>query len=186
MPGPAGRVGQHQSDRQAGNRFACERNVLDIAEEQRTTAIRQQRRDLVRMERRIQRYGCASGCNDAQVCGHPARMIVSQNGNPRAGLKPVFHQPAADRFRHPPRFSIGVALNPVATLDLEGNVLGPALGTFAETGVESRHGLAGNIPEKPSYRPRSENRLALAGALRVFGGSIATLATYLLGSHLMC
>src|SRR5271169_5857637 len=101
--------------------------MLAIAEHQRTTAVLKDFRNLIRMKGRIQRNGRATGRDNAEVCSDPARMVVGEDCNSSARLKPVLGEPAPDALRHAPRLGVGVALYPVTALNLQRDVVGPAL-----------------------------------------------------------
>jgi hypothetical protein len=70
-------------------------------------------------------------------------MIISQNRNPSAPLKPALRQPAANALRHAPRFIVSVAFHAVTALNFQRDVVRPARGALAEEFVEGRHGPAG-------------------------------------------
>jgi hypothetical protein len=106
------------------------------------------------MESCIQGHGGASGGDSAEVGGDPTRVIVGEDGNAGAGRKAVLGEPAADGFRHLPQLRVGVALDPAALLDLQGNVGRPTGGTFEEKVVESRHAGDGEILHEDVARPQ--------------------------------
>jgi hypothetical protein len=68
-------------------------------------------------------------------------VVVSQNGNPRAGLSPAFYQPGSHGFGHAPQLSICMAFDALGTLDYNCNVLRPAFGALDEAIVKGRHRL---------------------------------------------
>jgi hypothetical protein len=72
-------------------------------------------------------------------------MIVRQNHNSGAGFEIVLAQPRPYRLGHMPQLGIGVALYPVAALDLQGDVLGPALYALDEAIVKCGHWFRENI-----------------------------------------
>src|SRR5580692_12318484 len=114
-----------------------------IAEQQGSAAVLEQLRNLIRIKRRVQRNRRTTGGDDAKVGGNPARMIISQNRNPCARLKPALREPATDALRHAPRFVVSVAFHAVTALNFQSNVVRPARSAFAEEFVEGRHGPAG-------------------------------------------
>src|SRR5271167_4840637 len=136
--------------------------MFRVTKQQGTTAVFQQFGYLPGLKSGVERNRRISAGDDAQISRDPAGMIVSENGNAGAGRKGLFPEPAANRLRHPPKFGVAVALDPVATLDLESNLVRPALRTLAKAVVEGGHGSAGNIPEntwnRRERRVRRENR----------------------------
>src|ERR1700690_3018506 len=114
-----------------------------IAKQQGTAAILEELCNLIRVKRRVQRNGRTTSRDNAKVRGDPTRMVVGQDRNSRARLKPVLCQPAADALRHAPRLGVSVALHPVAPLNFQGDIVRPALSAFAKEFVEGWHGPAG-------------------------------------------
>src|SRR5437879_1920937 len=94
-------------------------------------------------------------------------MIVGQDGQPRSAGKSVLCDPASDRLRHPPQFSIGATLDPIGKLQFQRNVLRPALGALDKTVVESGHGSWGIYTKvtgaagvcRPALRPHCSQLL---------------------------
>src|SRR5579863_6729423 len=113
-----------------------------IAEQQGSAAVLEQLRNLICMKRRVQRNRRTTGRDDAKVRSNPARMIVSQNRNSCAGLKPALREPAANALRHSPRFVVSLAFHAVTALNFQRNVVRPARCALAEELVEGRHGPA--------------------------------------------
>src|ERR1700722_18358880 len=106
--------------------------MLRIAKQQRATTVAQQLRNLIRVKRRVQGNRRAPGRDNAKIGGDPTRVVVGHDRNPRASRESALTQPPANTFRHAPQFSIGVALYPITPLNFEGDVVRPALSTFAE------------------------------------------------------
>src|ERR1700674_1500283 len=103
-----------------------------IAKQQRTAAILEELRNLIRMKRCVQGNRGTTGRDNAEVSDDPTRVVIGQDRNPSARLKSAVCQPAADAFRHAPRLSVGFALHQVAPRNLERNIVGPALSAFAK------------------------------------------------------
>src|SRR5438093_10625110 len=87
----------------------------------------------------VQWYRRPARSNDSQIRGHPSRMIIGKDGNSLARRHVVTHQPTADGLRQSTQFGVGVALNAVRLLDLNRNILRPALSAFDEAIVKSGH-----------------------------------------------
>ena len=69
-------------------------------------------------------------------------MIVGQNYDAGARLESVSGQPGPHRLGHVPQLGVGAALNPVAALDLQGDILGPVLDALHKAIVKSGHWFA--------------------------------------------
>ena len=106
--------------------------MLSIAKQERTATVLEEFRNLIGVKRCVQGNGRASSRNNSKVGGDPSGMVIGQNRDPRALLKSAVCQPPANAFRHESQFSVGVALHPIAPLNFERNVVGPALSAFAE------------------------------------------------------
>src|SRR5207245_4819793 len=76
---------------------------------------------------------------------HPPWMVVRQDGTARTRLESVSRDPARDRLRHAPQFSVGVALHALGPLDLQRDGVGPALDALQETVVEGPHDQSPHI-----------------------------------------
>jgi hypothetical protein len=66
-------------------------------------------------------------------------MIVRENGNSLARRHGVAREPTANGLRHSTQLGVGVALHRVWLLDLNRNILRPALSAFDEAIVKSGH-----------------------------------------------
>src|SRR5579864_5446040 len=119
-----------------------------IHKNSRRSAVLQKFEDLVVVQSGIERDRNAARRNDAKVCGHPSRVIVSQDGETRSGRKVVFGDPTADRLRPTVKLTVSAAFNVIMTLELKRDVVGPALGTLQETIEERGHGSWGILQEK--------------------------------------
>ena len=119
--------------------------MFGVANQQRTAAVFEELFYLIRIQRRVEGNCGAAGREDPEVGGHPTRMIVGKNGDACAVSKLLFVKPAAGRFRHAAHLRIGVTFNPIASLDFEGNAVGPALGALAKAIVKSEHGADGEL-----------------------------------------
>ena len=116
--------------------------MFDVRKQQRTAAVLQQGRDLIGVQSGVKRNRGATGCDYAQICRHPARMVVGQNCHPRACLQVAFCQPRTHRLRHAPYFRVGVAFDLFAALNFEGDVLWPVFDTLDKAIVEGGHWFA--------------------------------------------
>src|SRR6266496_731741 len=130
---------QHNADFRPRYRLLRHLKMLLITNKQRSSAILQQLRNLIRMIRGVQWYRRPARSNDSQIRGHPSRMIVRKDRNPLARRHGIPHQPTADGFCHTPQFRVGVTLNSVRLLDLNRNILRPALSALDEAIVKSGH-----------------------------------------------
>src|SRR5258708_2364289 len=70
-------------------------------------------------------------------------MVVGQNGQPGAAREAAFSDPTTHGFGHPAHFCIRATLDVVVALNLQRNIVRPALGAFDKTVVERGHGSWG-------------------------------------------
>src|SRR5882672_5853683 len=112
--------------------------MLGVAEEHGRSAVFQQLRYLIRMERSVEGNRRASRADDSEISRHPARMIRRQNGHPRLALDLV-RQPGANAFRHRGEFRKGEALGAILSLDFEGDSVGKLPCGLLKTLVEGGH-----------------------------------------------
>src|SRR5262249_3911539 len=84
------RIRQHDADVQALHRLARYRKMFRVAEEQGTATVFEKLAYLISVKRGIERHRCASGRDSTEICSHPARMVVGQDGKPRAALELFF------------------------------------------------------------------------------------------------
>src|SRR6266516_5642318 len=87
----------------------------------------------------VQWYRRPARSNDSQIRGHPSRMIIGEDGNSLARRHAVMREPTADGLHQSTQLGVGVALNAARLLDLDRNILRPALSAFDEAIVKSGH-----------------------------------------------
>jgi hypothetical protein len=68
-------------------------------------------------------------------------MVIRQNRQARSAGDSILDNPSPHGFGHPPQFGVTAALEVVVALNLQSNILRPALGTLDKTIVERWHGL---------------------------------------------
>src|SRR6266566_1993783 len=113
--------------------------MLVIRNQQGTTAIFEELRYLIRVISRIEGDRRAARSNDAQIRGHPARVVVGKNRNPRTWFNPACDQPCSERLSHPAKLGVGVTLDAFRSLNFNRDILRPAFSAFDKAVVESGH-----------------------------------------------
>ena len=132
-------VGENQIHFQSADGLLCDSEMLDIGDEQGSATVFEEFGDLVGVEGGVEGNGSVAGGDDAQVGGNPARVVVGEDGDARAGGELLLREPAPHGFGHLAGLGVGVALDLVLALDFEGDVLGAALFGFDKLVVESGH-----------------------------------------------
>ncbi len=117
--------------------------VLGIAEHGRAAAIFQQLGELVGVQRGVERDYRASRRNNPEIGCHPSGMVIRHDGQPRSPRESLFGDPSSDRFSHAAKFGVGATLDAIIALELQCDVVRPALRAFEKTVVESGHESCG-------------------------------------------
>jgi len=95
--------------------------------------------ELVGVKRGIEGNDCASCRDDAEINGDPAGMVICEDGQRGSMCELFIDNPTAYRFGHAAQFGISTTFQVIRALKLKRNVIGPAVGAFAKTVVESGH-----------------------------------------------
>ena len=117
--------------------------MFGIAKDRRGARVLQQLRDLVVMQRGIERNYGATGGDDTEVSGHPSGVIVGHNGQARSAGKVLLVDPAANGLGHLPEFGVRATFKMIVALKFNGHIVRPALGALDKAVVERGHGSWG-------------------------------------------
>jgi hypothetical protein len=96
-------------------------------------------------------------------------MVICHDSEPGSPRESVFIDPSSHRFGHPAEFGVRATLDVIVPLDLESDVIGPALRAFDKTIVESGHESCGiytkNILTAECAEITGKSRNAIPGVL---------------------
>ena len=101
-------------------------------------------------------------------------MVIRQNGQPRSPFESVFNDPSSYRFGHPAKLGISATLDVTRTLQLQRNIVRPALLAFDKTIIESGHESSGIYTKKLHTAGNAET--AERGEGTIFSTAPALLA----------